>query len=232
MLTFLKKIVIGPGEEKNLHQPVSLKENYFGEIKTVWDDLTLPSYGLERIIRLVLVLIQFCYPSFLIRVITASASLAARKLAADSYVLLKLFLLILILGTNGYNNICLIFLSVYLTSETIFYLLGLIFLNDIYPSKASFARSMVMLIINYFEVTLGFAVLYAGVAVFNIPLNPVSAVYFSLVTTTTLGFGDYFPSTSAGQIIVIIQLFVFVLFVLLFINYFTLRVGNKNNSSV
>jgi hypothetical protein len=48
-------------------------------------------------------------------------------------------------------------------------------------------------------------------------------VYFSLVANTTVGFGDIYPKGTGGQLVVISQLLVCVLFIILFINYFSQR---------
>ena len=63
--------------------------------------------------------------------------------------------------------------------------------------------------------------IYAGYDLLNKKLTPFEAVYYSFVTMTTLGYGDYFPVSDAGKFMVILQLIVFILFVVLFINYFS-----------
>ena len=58
-------------------------------------------------------------------------------------------------------------------------------------------------------VTLLFAVLYAmGGVDYGDHATPLSPLYFSIVTITTLGYGDVLPVTQTGQIIVMIQVVV------------------------
>ena len=55
----------------------------------------------------------------------------------------------------------------------------------------------------------------------NKPIDPISALYFSVVATTTVGFGDICPGNTLGYLLVISQLLVCVMFVVVFINYFS-----------
>ncbi|MFN5772525.1 ion channel, partial [Flavobacterium sp.] len=53
------------------------------------------------------------------------------------------------------------------------------------------------------------------------------AVYFSLVSANSIGFGDYYPMTTYGKILVSIQAMFFLSFVLLFLNFFSTKVKSK-----
>ncbi|OPX28723.1 MAG: hypothetical protein B1H08_05395 [Candidatus Omnitrophica bacterium 4484_171] len=117
--------------------------------------------------------------------------------------------------------------ALYIMSETIFYILNLIFLSDIYSSPVSYRRSILFLFLHYVEVVMDFSVIYIGLDLLNKALTPLSAVYFSFVTNTTLGYGDYHPNCGMGQIVVIAQLLIFIMFVVLFINYFSSGLGSK-----
>ena len=46
--------------------------------------------------------------------------------------------------------------------------------------------------------------------------NPISSLYYSIVTVTTLGYGDILPINATGQILVILELiFSFILVILI-----------------
>ena len=193
-------------------------------LKKVWQDNT---YGLERIARLFLCLVQFIYPILLIRDIFGRFGSSSRKLAAESYVFLKALFpfIVLIAGLYRYNLI--IVIIVYLLGETIFHLLNLIFLSDVHSSLSSYRRSMLLLSLNYMEVIFDFSILYIAFDLLSEKLNWVSALYFSLVTNATVGFGDIYPKAITGRITVIFQLLICVLFVMVFINYFSQRQNEK-----
>ena len=41
---------------------------------------------------------------------------------------------------------------------------------------------------------------------FNTKLTPVSAIYFSIVTFTTAGYGDIYPTSDATKLVVCVEL--------------------------
>jgi voltage-gated potassium channel Kch len=68
------------------------------------------------------------------------------------------------------------------------------------------SRSVVWAIIGFVEVSIGFAGLYLysdSLGSFNKPLQGVvDSIYFSLVTSTTVGFGDIYPIRSGAKLLV------------------------------
>jgi hypothetical protein len=187
-------------------------------LKKVWGDDT---YGLERILRLFLCIIQFAFPILLIRDIFGRLGTTPRKLAVEFYTVIKLFFPLLVLIFGLYRHHFVIFIVIYLLSETIFHVLNLIFLSDIHSISVSYHRSFLLLFLNYIEVVLDFATIYLGFDLLSEKLSPVSAVYFSLVVNTSVGLGDIYPKGTGGQLVMIAQLLVCVLFIFLFINYFS-----------
>lgn len=76
--------------------------------------------------------------------------------------LLPIFIHILITkgGTLGNDNIGYKFIILYLMMDTITYLICLIVLSDIQRPSANVIRSIILLLVNYLEVSLDFAILY------------------------------------------------------------------------
>jgi hypothetical protein len=202
----------------NTHKLESAYGQQLVHLKGVYNDDT---YGLERILRLFLCSVQFIYPILLLREIFGRFGSTYRKLAVEFYTLLKLILPLFILYFGLYHYPAVIFIIIYLLSETVFHILNLIFLTNIHSASISYHRAMLLLLLNYLEVVLDFAVVYIGFGLLSQPLNPLSAIYFSLVASTTVGFGDIHAQGTAGQAVVISQLVVCLLFIVLFINYFS-----------
>ena len=193
-------------------------------LKKVWDD---DSYGFERIVRLFLCIVQFIYPILLIRHISGRFGSICRKLGVELYTLIKLFfpLFVLLAGLYRYNLV--VALVIYLLSETIFHILNLIFLSDIYSVSLSYRRSILLLFLNYIEVVFDFSIIYIGFDLLSEKLSWISALYFSLVTNATVGFGDIYPKGTPGRVVVIFQLLICILFLIVFINYFSQRLSKK-----
>jgi hypothetical protein len=76
-------------------------------------------------------------------------------------------------------------------------------------------RWIIMAPIGLIPVILAFAILYLfyGRCFGPLPiLEPLQAVYFSMVTLTTLGYGDYHPVNDVGRSLVVAELWFFILF--------------------
>ena len=81
-------------------------------------------------------------------------------------------------------------------------------------------RSLVIAVVNFYEIVVGFAVLYlyTGCIVQAGTPNPLpgagAAFYYSLVTMTTLGYGEYVPLNNVGRVLVVAQLTTTIIFLL------------------
>jgi hypothetical protein len=193
-------------------------------LRRVWEE---ESYGLERIVRLALCLAQFLFPILLIRDIFGKRGALARRLAVEFYTVFKFLFPLAVLGVGWYRYPFVVFLIIYFLSETFLHILHLIFLSDIHSAAVSYRRSLILIFLHYSEVVFDFAVLYMAFDLLSRPMDPVAAVYFSLVATTTVGFGDIYASNSSGQMLVMAQLTVCVAFIVVFINYFSQRINEK-----
>ena len=87
-----------------------------------------------------------------------------------------------------------------------------------------------MLFLNYMEISLCFAVVYAGLHLLGKePSSIFDYIYFSVVTSTTIGYGDFHPVNDMGKLIVCIQAVMVVAFIVLFLNFFGSKVETLNN---
>lgn len=106
-------------------------------------------------------------------------------------------------------------LIIYLLADILIHLFGQVFVwgnLSINP-----ARSLFFALINYFELTIGFAVLYRHWdCISPRPGDPLGWLYFSLMTST--GGANVDPTTRAGTILVMIQLSTAFLFVAVIIS--------------
>jgi predicted permease len=117
---------------------------------------------------------------------------------------------------------------VYLLLETTLYIPTLIFASDLFNKPRSYKRSMLLLFLNYLEIVISFAVLYSYGDNMNKPFEHwFDAIYFSIVSSNSIGFGDYYPVTTFGKALVSLQAIFFLTFVVLFLNFFSNKVKNK-----
>ncbi len=220
-MRWFKKIFVNPSSrsQKKVESAYRHQVRYLTE---VWND---DSYGLERLLRIFLCGIQFLYPILFIRDIFGRKGATARKLAVEAYVVMKLLFPLFVLRSGAYHSFWAVAAVVYLLTETTFHILNLIFLSDIHSASVSYHRSILLLFLHYIETALDFAVIYIAFDLLSEPLNWVSAVYFSMVAHTTVGFGDIHARGMGGQTVVIAQLVICVLFIILFINYFSQKIN-------
>jgi hypothetical protein len=213
----MKRIFFNPHQGPSQKAGSAYKQRII-YLRKAWESDT---YGLERLLRLFLCLVQFAYPILLVKEVFGRISGRARKLAVEFYILLKFVFPLAGLFFGLYRQRIVIFIIVYFLSETILHILNLIFLADKDEFSLSYHRAILLLLLNYMEVAFDFAVIYMGLGLLNEALNPVSAVYFSIVASTTVGFGDIHAVGSAGQLVVVAQLMICLAFVIVFINYFS-----------
>ena len=120
-----------------------------------------------------------------------------QDLVMDIYILLKVLFPIIILSNNLQSNTLLIYLMLYVLAETLLYIPTLIFASDLFTRPRSYKRSMLLLFFNYIEIVVAFGVLYTLGDNMNKPFaHWFDSIYFSLVTSNSIGFGDYYPITT------------------------------------
>ncbi len=227
-MNFFKKIFIGNIDNVLSQKPNSAIKVQIKNIKTVWNSEKYKDFGMERLLRLFLIIIQFIFPGLYIRTISGRTNALTRKIWNEIYVFLKILLYLLFLFFFPihcwYSYVCF-----YLMVETICYLLGLIFLDTEYRTAASYRRNLLMALVNFVEITLGFAAIYYCSFKESIKelSTSVDAIYFSFVSATTTGFGDMVPTTAWAKIICVFQTFVSFLFAVFIIGIYISNLNKK-----
>ena len=87
---------------------------------------------------------------------------------------------------------------------------------------------MLLLFLNYLEIVFDFGVIYASGNYLNRTFDHwFDSLYFSFITSATIGYGDFYPITTFGKFLVSFQSIIFFIFVVLFLNFFTNKVESK-----
>jgi hypothetical protein len=160
--------------------------------------------------------------------LAAKKGIEYQNLALDFYVLFKVCFPLMILANHWQTNHYVIWIMVYLLLETVLYIPTLIFASDLFSRPRSYKRSMLLLFLNYVEVVFSFAALYSCGNYLNKPLESgFDAIYFSIITSSSIGYGDFHPVTSFGKILVSLQALLFLFFVVLFLNFFSTKIKSK-----
>jgi len=224
MKQILYKLFLGK-PEYNTPIKSSAYHSYKANLVKIWNNEKHHDVGFEKILRLFLVGTQIFFPGIHFRNIFSRYGLVKRNVAIEFFVLFKTMLPVFFLLSGLYRYMATVIISGYLLTETIMYVASLIFVADMFVKPRSYRRNILMLFLNYMEISFSFAVVYAGLHLLgDQPTSVLDYIYFSVVTSTTIGYGDLHPVTSAGKMIVCVQAIVVVAFIVLFLNFFGSKV--------
>jgi hypothetical protein len=224
MKRILYKLLLGK-PEYNTPQKISAYDAYHKNLIKIWNNEKHHDVGFEKILRLFLVGLQPIFPGIHFRNIVGRYGVVKRNVAIEFYVLFKTLLPAVFLATGLYWHLWAVGISSYLLIETIVYVASLIFVSDIFVKPRSYRRNILMLFLNYMEIAMSFAVVYAGLHLLgDQPTSVLDYIYFSIVTSTTIGFGDFHPVSALGKMLVCTQAIVVVAFIVLFLNFFGSKV--------
>jgi len=204
---------------------------YRKNVVKIWNNERHHDIGFEKILRLFLVSVQIFFPGIHVRALFRKRGVIIRNVAIEFFVLFKTCLPIFFLTSGLYKYKITVAISCYLLAETICYVASLIFVADIFVKPRSYRRNILMLFLNYMEISFCFAVIYAGFHLLgDKPQSVIDYIYFSIVTSTTIGYGDLHPVNNAGKILVCIQAVIVVAFIVLFLNFFGSKVETLDNA--
>lgn len=225
MRNHLRKFIVGKsGRIEN--EPIDGLREHFDKIKSVWEGDIYDDFGIERVFRLFLISAKLLFPGIYIQRLLSGGRYILRKLIGEIYVIAKTILPFLILYYGLAQNPFIQVLNVYLLSETMIYILNKIYVSE-HETETAHKRSLLLLFLNYMEIVLAFAVIYSSGQHLNIPLQSyLDAIYFSLVSSATIGFGEFYPVTDFGKIILICQALTSLSFLVLFFNFFGSKLRN------
>ena len=229
MKQFLKKLLLGKISHKDkVRFNLDPIQKRILNIRAIWNNYHQDDNGIEKIVRLILSISQLLFPGVYIKYFAEKRGVGYQDLAMDGYVLAKVVFPFLILLNGWQYNKFLIWLVIYVLLETVLYIPTLIFASDMLSRPRSYKRSMLLLFFNYIEIVITFGVLYSCGNHMNVPFKTwYDPIYFSMITSSSIGFGDFVPVTAYAKFLVSIQALFFLSFVVLFLNFFTNKVKSK-----
>jgi hypothetical protein len=220
--SFLRKLFLGSSSD------TFDKCGYAYTWKLIREEWNNKSFGLLRLARLALLLSNYCVPVIHIDQLVKGKKRSVVAFWREFFYVVEFVFLLVVLFTPLYSYSLVVFIVIYFLICILHNLAGGVFIWG--DQAIDPFRSLILSLFNYAEITIAFAIVYLHCDCLNVtPLFPTQALYFSAVTSTTLGFSDIVPSDSTGQMIVVAQLSVFVLFVLLFITTLVSRSLLKRN---
>jgi hypothetical protein len=227
MKLFLRKLILGKPIIDEQPVPRAIDKR-IKNIKAIWNNEQHDDIGIEKLLRLFLAISQFFFLGTYIKQIFSKKGIAYQDLSVDFFVLFKVAFPVFILYFHLQHQPILFVLLIWFMIETLLYVPTLIFASDIFSKPRSYRRSMLLLFLNYIEIVFDFGVLYSTGNYLNKEFSHwFDAIYFSVISSATIGYGDFYPVTSIGKLLVCTQSIIALVFVVLFINFF----NNKVESS-
>ena len=226
---FLRKLLLGKvtfrDRSKFRLNPIQKR---IANIRAIWNNDHQDDNGIEKIFRLFLSISQLLFPGIYIKYLADKISFIYQDLAMDFYILAKVIFPLLILIYHQQSNDYLIWIMVYTLLETILYIPTLVFASDMLSRPRSYKRSILMLFFNYIEIVISFGVLYSLGNNMNTPFKTwFDPIYFSMVTSSSIGYGDFLPVTPYAKFLVSVQALFYLAFVVLFLNFFSGKINTK-----
>ncbi len=231
-MSFFTKLLMGTNRPESKPRSVYVKELI--ALRNIWNNKNYNDFGLERILRLTLHLLSFIMPGTLIRQFSGRKHLLYRKIVTEVYSVLKIVWLLLAFKLDLTTSTIALVISIILSFDTIIFLFSKIFLNDIHQQPISFKRTLMMTLINITEVMLCYAFIYSyiddtnsvpGHLVFSTghQLSDLQTIYFSFITSATIGYGDIAPEDPMVMKLVVSQIMLSLFFLVIVITTITNR---------
>lgn len=224
MKHIFEKLFLGP-DTKEAKPAISPLKGRIRNINAIWNNNHQNDSGIEKVIRLFLAFSQLIFLGVYIKTLIYKRGPRYQDLVMDFYVLLKVIFPLVILIYQWQNNYWALYTMLYLLVETVLYVPTLIFASDYLARPSSYKRSLLLLFLNYFEIIFSYSVIYATGNYLNRPfMHWFDAVYFSIVTSSSIGYGDFYPVTTYGKFLVSTQSLLFLFFLVIFLNFFSAKV--------
>ncbi len=229
MKSHLEQLVFGNQALNRLEEQPSVP--HFKKISDVWHNSNYNDFGIERIFRLFLVTSSLFFPGIYLEYLNRNSSYHYRKIKGELYVIFKTIMPFAMLYFSLWHHSWLFILNIYLLIETYVYIFHKIFLPE-NNSGRNHNRSLILLFFNFVEVIGSFGVIYAAGHYLNQPVdNWIDALYFSLITGATIGYGDFYPTGTDGKLLIMLQIVSTLSFLILFFNFFAPRAQDPPEGS-
>ncbi|MES3018506.1 MAG: ion channel [Bacteroidota bacterium] len=229
MKKHLTRLILGNQALNKLEEQPHIP--HFKKIRDVWHNSNYNDFGIERIFRLFLVSSKIFFPGIYLEYAHRKASYHHRKIKGEIYVIFKTAMPFAMLYFGLWDNPWLFALNIYLLIETYVYIFHKIFLPE-HNSNRNYNRSLILLFFNFVEVIGSYGVIYAAGNYLNQSVSNITeALYFSLITGATVGFGDIYPVSQDGKFLVMSQLVSTLSFLILFFNFFAPRAQDRSPKS-
>lgn len=192
-------------------------------------------FGIERLFLMWVCLGLLSMPAMVVRGLGQVFGERGRRLAMEYYAIGKPLFLAWVLFSGRFCLLPWMSVSALALLDLYISLFAMVFLQHFHTGRTSHGRSLLLLMVNFAESVVAFAILYGfGQAVSHqgdltgTPTNdPFTLLYFSCVTAASVGYGDNLPVTGAGKMIAIFQILSSMGFIFIFLTSFVANFNER-----
>jgi hypothetical protein len=240
MRSFIRKLLLSDLADESLNHNVLY--NQWKNLLDIWDNRgnsKSNAIGIERIVKLLLIFSQFITPSIYFRAFFGSFGKLKKHLGVELYVVSKLFISFYIVNyCNVSSDKLILCWCIIMIAETVLYSANLVINQDTFSAPHSYKRNILLVLVDYMQLNFDFASLYLGFHAIKkivdsrdvIVTQPIDTIYFSFISSLTIGYGDIVPANLAGKRIVICQILTFLVIGILVINFYSAQVAASNSN--
>ncbi len=187
--------------------------------------------GAEKILLVVMIFLKMLMPSFWVRHFAEQDKKYYRWV--DFYNFIKPLLFVTILFCNlDHFSIIMIIVS-YLLIDLFISIVWILILSDIFVKPLSIRKHFLLLWTNLGEIIFWFAILYLhyhglGYVGMDKTIWPIGAIYYSMCTLSTVGYGDITQINDMGSILSIIQMIYGIVFIGIVLSAYVSKINIKS----
>lgn len=206
-------------------------KKHIGDMRYLWrrEGPAEDIYGIERFVLLALCAVLLVMPTMALRWLGGLYSLHGRKIVIEMYAITKPVALLIVLWTGLASHGVAALVTILFLVDLFSYLFGIMLLREFWSRPFAYSRTLILLAVNFIEFSAGFATLYMHLNVLRpTPIVWTDALYFSVVTAATVGYGDITPSPE-GKWLVMIHIFLSLAFMAMIVSHFVSNLTQRRN---
>jgi len=217
-----------------VRNPYTTHWQYIRQFLNPWEQKCADMFVLERLVLALLCLVLLPTAATLIRYLGGLGGRELRKIVVEFYVVAKTILAVWVLWSNHWGTFW-YWVAIYSLIELFLNLAAVVLLRDYWRRPMSWNRSLILAGFNFLEFTSWFAVLYlhtAGLKDHDTTVkDAATAFYFSVITASTVGYGDVTPNPGMGRILAIVQISLAICFITAVVAYFVSSLDSQRSSN-
>lgn len=192
-------------------------------------------FGIERVFLAFVCAALLVMPAMPVRGLGQMFGEHGRRIAMELYAIGKPLLLLAVLFSGHFASALWMGWAAISLVDLYLSLFAMVFLQHFHTGRTSHGRSLLLLMVNFAESAIAYAVLYGALhtvahqSQLGAPptSDPFDLLYFSCVTAASVGYGDFLPVTTPGKLLSLVQILSSMGFIFIFLTSFVANFNER-----